>query len=95
MSNSSSTIKKKKSNNLMENNATQFKMWCIDNGIEQKDIRRDTKLSIGCIHSTWNLGKATPSTVKLISLVYKLNEKELNDMIHTFVAKKKKKRVKK
>lgn len=82
--------KTKKSKKNLESNATEFKIWCIRNGIEMKDIRRDTKLSIGCIHSTWNLGKATESTIKLLSLVYDINEKKLSKMIKTFVTKKNK-----
>jgi hypothetical protein len=70
-----------------EKNATEFKIWCIKNKIEMQDIRRDTKLSIGCIHGLWNVGKANESTIKLISLVYKINEKELNGMVTTFVSK--------
>jgi len=81
---------KKKSKPKKNENATQFKVWCITIGIEQKDIRRDTKLSIGCIHSTWNLGKASPSTIKLLSLVYKMDETKLKRMINTFVSRSKK-----
>ncbi len=80
--------KSKKSKKNLESNATEFKIWCIRNGMEMKDIRRDTKLSIGCIHSTWNLGKANESTIKLLSLVYDINEKKLAKMITTFVNKK-------
>lgn len=85
--------KKNKSNNIRRDNATQFKIWCIDNSIQQEQIRNDTHLSIGCIHSTWNLGKASPSTIKLLSLVYKIDEKLLKKMITTFVNKKNKKNI--
>ncbi len=68
--------------------STKFKKWCIKNGIQQLDIRKKTKLSIGCIHSTWNDGKATGSTIKLISLVYNINEAKLKKMITTFVKSK-------
>jgi hypothetical protein len=66
------------------NNATKFKIWCIKEGITQVQIQNDTKLSIGCIHSTWNEGKANDSTIKLISLVYNLDEPKLKKMITTF-----------
>lgn len=87
--NMSDKLKKSKKN--LESNATEFKIWCIKNGIEMKDIRRDTKLSIGCIHSTWNLGKASESTIKLLSLVYDLPESKLSRMITTFVSRNDKK----
>jgi hypothetical protein len=74
----------KKSTNNNSNNATKFKIWCIKEGITQVQIRTDTKLSIGCIHATWNEGKATDSTIKLISLVYNLDEAKLKKMITTF-----------
>ena len=75
---------------FLEKNATEFKIWCIKNKIEMQHIRRDTKLSIGCIHALWNVGKANESTIKLLSLVYKINEKEVSDMVTTFVSKSKK-----
>lgn len=77
------TIKRK----FLERNATEFKIWCVDNGIEMKDIRRDTKLSIGCVHGLWNVGKASPSTIKLLSLVYDIDESKLSKMVMTFVNK--------
>ncbi len=80
--------KSKKSKKNLESNATEFKIWCIKNNIEMKNIRNDTKLSIGCIHALWNVGKASPSTIKLLSLVYDINESKLTKMITTFVNKK-------
>jgi len=75
---------KKITKTISINNATKFKIWCIKEGITQVQIRVDTKLSIGCIHATWNEGKATDSTIKLISLVYNLDESKLKKMITTF-----------
>jgi len=75
---------KKKSATKKNNNATKFKIWCIKEGITQVRIQLDTKLSIGCIHSTWNEGKANDSTIKLISLVYNIDEVKLKKMITTF-----------
>jgi hypothetical protein len=86
--------KSKKSKKNLESNATEFKIWCIRSGIEMKDIRRDTKLSIGCIHALWNVGKASESTIKLLSLVYDINENKLKRMITTFVNKKTKTKTK-
>jgi len=74
----------KKTPLVNNNNATKFKIWCIKEGITQVQIQNDTKLSIGCIHSTWNEGKANDSTIKLISLVYNLDEAKLKNMITTF-----------
>lgn len=66
-----------------------FKVWCAEKGILQKDIRRDTKLSIGCIHSLWNEGKASESTIKLLSLVYNLKEEKIKEMVNKLVPYKK------
>lgn len=69
---------------------TEFKKFCRQNHIIQQDIREKTALSIGCIHSMWTEGKATPSTVKLLYLTYgkkyKLTEESIYQMITTFVA---------
>src|SRR3954462_15688221 len=67
---------------------TKFKIWCIENGITQVKICEDTKLSIGCIHATWNDGKANDSTIKLIAMVYNLDEVKLKKMIHSPATKK-------
>ena len=83
MSNTTAKQKKQKKQKNSVRNATQFKLWCIGKGITQKKIHKDTKLSIGCIHATWTDGKAAESTIKLISLVYKINEAELTEMINT------------
>lgn len=68
---------------------TEFRKFCKDNQIIQEEIRDKTRLSIGCIHSIWNDGKATESTVKLLYLTlgkrYKLQESEIEQMIKTFV----------
>lgn len=68
---------------------TEFKKFCRENRIIQQDIREKTALSIGCIHSMWTEGKATPSTVKLLYLTYgkkyKLTEESIYQMITTFV----------
>lgn len=64
--------------------STQFKAWCFKNSISQVKLREDTKLSIGCIHGLWNMGKATASTIKLVALVYGLDEEKLKKKITTF-----------
>ncbi len=64
---------------------TLFKIWCIKNNVSQVKIAEDTKLSVGCVHTMWNDGKATASTIKLLSLVYGIEEKKLKHMINTFV----------
>jgi hypothetical protein len=68
---------------------TEFKKFCRENKIIQQDIREKTALSIGCIHSMWTEGKATPSTVKLLYLTYgkkyKLTEESIHQMIKNFV----------
>jgi hypothetical protein len=84
VSNKKAINKKVKNPVVNNNNATKFKIWCIKEGITQVQIQNDTKLSIGCIHSTWNEGKATDSTIKLISLVYNLDEAKLKNMMTTF-----------
>lgn len=84
VSNKKAINKKVKKPTVNNNNATKFKIWCIKEGITQVQIQNETKLSIGCIHSTWNEGKANDSTIKLISLVYNLDEVKLKNMITTF-----------
>lgn len=68
---------------------TLFKKFCREKKLIQKDIREKTTISIGCIHNMWNDGKASPSTIKLLFLVYgetyKLTEKDIKGMITTFV----------
>lgn len=63
---------------------TKFKIWCIKQNLTQRQIRKDTELSIGTIHSTWYKGTANASVVKLLSLVYKIEEKKVEKMIQTF-----------
>lgn len=70
-----------------EQKATKFKIWCMKQSITQVDIRKATKLSIGCIHATWNEGKASDSTIKLISLLYDIEESKLKKLIKTFEKK--------
>ena len=77
-------VKKDSEKKTKKGHATKFKFWCLKEGITQVQIRDETKLSIGCIHATWNEGKATDSTIKLISLVYNLDEQKLKNMINTF-----------
>lgn len=74
--------KKKKSPN--QKKITRFKIWCMKNGITQRQIHRDTLLSIGTIQSMWMKGNANGSTIKLISLVYNLDENEAKNLITTF-----------
>lgn len=63
---------------------TKFKIWCIKQNLTQRKIRKDTELSIGTIHSTWYKGNANASVVKLLSLVYKIDETKVKKMIQTF-----------
>ena len=67
---------------------TEFRIFCKENRIYQEEIREKTKLSIGCIHSMWNDGKATRSTIKLLYLTfgkkYELEEENIEQMIKTF-----------
>lgn len=63
---------------------TKFNIWCRKNKLTQRQIRKDTELSIGTIHSTWYKGTANASVVKLLSLVYKIDEAKVEKMIKTF-----------
>lgn len=64
--------------------ATKFKMWCVKHNLTQRQIKRDTNLSIGTIHSMWHKGTANASSIKLLSLVYGLDEQKLIKMIQEF-----------
>lgn len=74
--------KKKSKKNIKK--STKFKIWCIKQGITQRQIHKDTCLSIGTIHSMWHKGKANASSIKLISLVYKLTDDSTKKMISLF-----------
>jgi len=63
---------------------TKFMLWCIKHNITQRQIKRDTNLSIGTIHSMWYKGKANASSIKLIALVYSLDEEKVKKMIRQF-----------
>ncbi len=63
---------------------TVFKVWCRNNNISQNDIVASTSLSAGCVHHLWTDGSASKSTIKLLSLVYGINEGSLENLIHTF-----------
>lgn len=63
---------------------TKFKIWCIKHNLTQRQIKRDTKLSIGTIQATWGKGKANPSVIKLISLTYGIDEDKLKKLITEF-----------
>lgn len=80
--------KKKKKNNkksIGSKKITNFKLYCVKNNITQVKLRELTELSIGCIHATWHDGHASNSTIKLISLVLKMTEKSIRELITTFV----------
>jgi hypothetical protein len=66
------------------NRITRFKIWCVKRNLTQRQIRKDTNLSIGTIHSMWYKGKANESNMKLISLVYKIEEEKLKRLITEF-----------
>ena len=80
--------KERKLKHKKKSGITQFKTWCIQRKLTQIVIRKETKLSIGCIHATWTTGKATDSTIKLIALVFgkqfNINEAKLKQLISTF-----------
>ncbi|MEM4271261.1 MAG: hypothetical protein QXO70_04175 [Candidatus Pacearchaeota archaeon] len=85
----SATAKKSKSKSKKEipikkQATTKFMLWCIKHNITQRQIKRDTNLSIGTIHSMWYKGKANASNIKLIALVYSLDEDKVSKMIHEF-----------
>lgn len=64
---------------------TEFKLWCIKNQITQRKMAKDTELSVGCVHGMFNHGKANKSVIKLVSLVYKIDEPELKRMLTSIV----------
>jgi hypothetical protein len=81
------SIKSKKINKSDFQNqkkTTKFMLWCIKNNITQRRLRKDTNLSIGTIQATWYKGSANASTIKLISLVYNLDEEKVKKMISEF-----------
>jgi hypothetical protein len=63
---------------------TIFKVWCQKNEITQSDIMVATKISAGCVHHLWNDGTASKSTIHHLSLVYSIDEVDLEKMIITF-----------
>lgn len=63
---------------------TEFKMWCVKEGLTQRQIKKDAKLSIGTIHAMWYKGSANEANIKLLSLVYKIDEQKLQKMIKKF-----------
>lgn len=67
-----------------ETQVTKFKMWCVKNDLTQRQIKRDTKLSIGTIHSMWYKGSANAANIKLLSVIYKIDEVKLTKMIQEF-----------
>jgi hypothetical protein len=81
-------IKKKKSP-TSNTSMTNFQQWCIVNNVTQVSMREETMLSIGCIHNTWHIGKASDSTIRLLFLVYGkkygITEQEIKNKIYTFV----------
>jgi hypothetical protein len=82
--NSIESNKINKSDFKNEKKTTKFMLWCIKNKITQRKLRKDTNLSIGTIQATWYKGRANASTIKLISLVYNLDEEKVKKMISEF-----------
>jgi hypothetical protein len=64
---------------------TKFRVWCLQKGITQKDIREKTELSIGCLHGAWREGKSTKSTINKISSAFGIDKDLLTKMIKEFV----------
>jgi hypothetical protein len=60
---------------------TKFRIYCLENGITQNDIRDKTDLSIGCIHGAWNSGTSTPSTINKIATAFDIDKDILSKMI--------------
>ncbi len=86
--------KTKKSKVKKVKGITQFKLWCVKNSITQVELRKQTELSIGCIHATWHDGRASKSTIKLIALTLGKDENEIQSMISNFVENDASKKVK-
>lgn len=60
---------------------TVFKIWCTNKGITQKSMRQTTNLSLGCVHNMWMDGRASDSTITLLSFAYNVAEEDLKLMI--------------
>lgn len=82
------TVKKNKKHQKVKTpepvQTTKFKIWCIKHNLTQRQIKRDTKLSIGTIQATWSKGKANPSVIKLLSVIYGFDEEKLKKLISEF-----------
>jgi hypothetical protein len=63
---------------------TKFCSWCRINGLSQRQIMRDTDISIGCIGAMWYKGTTTLANIRLISMVYKLDRQKLIKMVREF-----------
>ena len=91
MSKKTAAVKNKKKKKHPVTSMTNFQQWCIVNDITQVFMREETRLSIGCIHNTWHVGKASDSTIRLLFLVYGkkygITEEEIKNKIYTFVNK--------
>lgn len=76
--------KKEEVDLINEQTPTKFRIWCMKKGLTQRQIKKDTNLAIGTIHAMWYKGNANSSSIKLLSLVYKIDEQKLSNMIHEF-----------
>lgn len=63
---------------------TKFCSWCKLNDLSQRQIMRDTDISIGCIGAMWYKGTTTLANIRLISMVYKLDRQKLIKMVREF-----------
>ncbi len=81
MSNPKKKTAKKVSKKKLVKIPSKFRIWCFQRGIQQKDIKEKTKLSVGCIHSMWNSGKSTLSSIRAVALAYDIDEAKLAKMI--------------
>lgn len=82
-------VKKKKSvkskvKTPTEIKCTKFMLWCIKHDLNQRQIKRDTTLSIGTIYAMWYEGKASDKSIKILSFTYGMDESKLKKMIEEF-----------
>ena len=65
----------------------RFKLWCIENGIKQVELKEKTRLAIGTLHKMMNESIATDKTIKLVAISLRedfgmsVSEEELSGML--------------
>jgi hypothetical protein len=80
-----SVLKRKVRRDYDKTTFTKFRLYCLKNGISQEDIMDETFLSKGCVHGMWNNGKSSTKSIKLVSLVFNIDEENLREMMTEFV----------